>query len=236
MHLPAILSTVDSFVHRPDYSTFTDQTRMELLVRDMNYAEHFCTDGSFKDLKQWRGLVTLDGDDVVYIYLGANDFTKRGGSIDFRWLPPKVTYAIIRDFDLEGSLETVKLPAALINLSVADNKLAGGVDFKRLPPAMTDLYIQHNCFSGEVDLDALPAPMKYLNISNNAFEGTVSLTSLPPDMTGVTLERNPFSGNLVLSNLPVHLSWVSIGGTNIERVVDTNGDDFETRVIERGSL
>ena len=241
MSLPVILSAADTFAHRPGYSTFTDQTRMELLVGGMNDAEHFYTDGSFKDLKNWQmhhevysWVAKLDGDDVVGIDMCANDYAKRGGSIDLQWLPPKVADARIYGFDLTGALDTAKLPAALVKLNVGSNKLTGSVDFTRLPPAMTDLHIQHNCFSGEVNLNALPAPMEYLNISNNAFEGTVSLVHLPPGMCGLTLERNPFSGNLVLTNLPAHLSWVSIGGTNIEKVVDTNGDAFEARVIERG--
>ena len=223
---------------RVDVSSLSDQTRMELLVADIQHLSAVqSTTGEFLDIKQWRGVDIIDDyvDYIVFnhtdIFIGEDDFVVGpGGSIDLRWLPSKLAWLDLHDMLLEGTIETADLPRDLQYVDLTRNNLKGTLCMKGLPQNMQKLRIGDNKLCGSLHLEHSPPNLVAFDAHWNGFEGTLDFRHLPEKMDTLNLRDNKFSGSIDLSKIPSSLTHFYFNRTQISQetlviAVPTNGID-----------
>ena len=233
--------TADSHLGRVDYSSFSDQTLMEMLVEGLDQAlkkGYQDEDGMYRHVCQWTN-VTCDADGNV-VQIKSPPLT--AGSISLEYMPPHVKFFNMRSSNLTGTLETSRLPQTLRTFEIQGNAFCGTVDFTSLPIIMSIFLISRNSFTGSADLRSLPRSLDELGIDDNAFSGALCLTRLPQGLTLLNVSRNAFVGDFVIRNVPKNLYCIhaeenqfnpvavvpkgtlaALRGSGVESVVDAEG-------------
>ena len=224
-----IILTVDPTLGRADYSSFSDQALMEMLLDgfDENTKQTYQdSDGAYLDVCEWSRM-KCDADLRVTEIFVFSDCAS--GSLDLRYVPPKVKVLEIQPTQgkskltgsvdltglpggmeflclissrLTGEIDLTRLPEHIFRIDLTDNQLTGEIDLTQLPGGVKQLSLDMNRLTGEIDLTHLPARMYHLNLQNNRFTGEVDLTHLPEKMSYLYLNRNEFCGSLVIKCLP----------------------------------
>ena len=193
--------TVDPHLGRVDYTSFSDQTLMEMLYAGFSAdAIKRCqdTEGAFLDVCKWHS-VKCDGDGNVVKF---HDFYTFTGSLQLCYIPPKVETFRLQFKVFTGSIDLTQLPRSLWELDLGRDNLEGPIDLTRLPEGIKNLHLCNNRFSGSVELTQLPQSIKSLELQGNRFTGEIDLTRLPEDMESLYLHENLFTGSFIAKNLP----------------------------------
>ena len=177
-----------------DYSSFSDQTLMELLISELpdvtkqNFQDR---DGTFLDVCEWS-CVKCDDEERVTRVDGASEIP---GTIQLSYIPENVLFFRMCGSKLHGTLDANRLPRGLERIFLTTNKLEGAVDFTALPTQAEYFSVAVNSLSGSVDLGSLPGKLRRLWIQQNRFNGTLCLTKLPLVMDILDISENVFSGD-----------------------------------------
>ena len=210
------LCTADStnFTHRVNASTFSEQTRMELLVSGIPEKCALYDDfGDFDDIYMWAGVSLRNRTHVVAIqWSDTSGVFKPGGSMDLQWIPPEVVLFDISCMELEGSIDTFALPRKLEILYIGYNRFSGDFVLKGLPPTLITLCGGDNQFQGIFPIADLPRRLVNCNMQNNKFSGSLDIPALPATCESVDLSRNQFVGQLDLRTLPADLLSLKLTG------------------------
>ena len=166
MYSFVVLRSADVALGRADYSTFSDQTLMELLfegfeeeAKQTYQDEH----GLYLDVCDWS-CVTCDSDERV---TRISTTGKVNGPLRFFYIPPKVESLSMSEADLTGPIDFENLPNNLEELCLSDNRLEGSIELTNLPQTMLDLNFRSNTFEGSIDLTKLPESMGRLYLHFN---------------------------------------------------------------------
>ena len=244
--------SVDPSLGKVDYNLMSDQTLMEMMFEgfdDETKKQYQDNDGMYRYVCEWSCIKCDEHERVIEIRMFGCHVR---GSLDLRYIPPKVKVLLIASWDkrrvtgsvdltrlpvgmqklclsnieLEGEIDLAHLPKDMVNLSLDNNQLTGEIDLTHLPEGMPRLFLQNNQLSGEIDLTNLPKGMKYLALNNNQFSGEIELTHLPDGMLELSLKHNLFSGALVIKKLPQGMKLIDVQGNhfNAIAVVDNKTD------------
>ena len=209
--LLSILQAADDALGRVDFTTLSDQTRMELFMEGFTHESKKPfqnPSGEFLDIQEWDGL-TFDDQGALCEMKYERSLE---GTVAFEFTPASVERIGICKCSIEGTLDVTRLPDGLTSFIVTDGKaLRGTIDLCSLPSELVHLYVSQNQFHGSADLTQLPDSLLNLNLSSNKFSGTLSLKSLPAQMWSLELHDNNFSGSLDISNLPRDLFSFNAG-------------------------
>ena len=215
------LFAADPSLGRVDFASLSDQCCMELLVAGLSKAsrDHFVNDnGDFLDIEDWPITEVSEHGSVTSItikYFGV-------GKIDLEYVPQTVERLIIVVTDLEGTVETTRLPNPLKILRIngrytytgrleseyTEKGFRGEFDFCSLPSSLQTCDISYNKFTGSAIFTDLPESLEVLKLRENDFEGSIFLESLPKNLSELDIRRNTFIGSLCLSKLPRTLSFL----------------------------
>ena len=243
-----ILFTADPNLGRVDYSSFTDQTLMEMLIEQMGDAdkqEFHDEDGMFLEVCEWPCVQCDSSDRVIEIREGSfrSLLGSHSGSLQLSYIPPKVRklsmsfqqftgsidltclsdsieYLSLNFNRLTDSIELTKLPQQMQCLNLGDNRLCGSIDLKSLPESMVNLYLHSNQLTGSIDLIRLPENIRNLSICQNQLTGSLLLTHLPHGIIELYLEHNAFSGSVDLTNLPESLKYIFLNNNRLSGSVN----------------
>ena len=165
----------ESALGRIDYSTYSHQALMELLIRRIPEAKMVQDSaGNFLDIEEWEG-VNLNADgEVTKISL---PFESLDG-IDLQWVPPTVETIILDSGGICAELDTVLLPRTLRKMNIRNNRLYGSIKWSHLPPHIDTFIADTNCLSGTVELSAIPTSMRSLCLTANNFAGMLNFAAL----------------------------------------------------------
>ena len=205
-----IILTVDTNLGRVNYSSFSDQTLMEMLIGDLDdetKKKYQDSEKMYLDVCKWDCVKCDDDGNVIAI----NPKGDVKGSLQLSYIPPKV-----REFDasykgLTGPADLAYLPQSLEELYLDNNKLAGSVDLGNLPQNMHTLYLDSNKLTGSIKLSNLPKNMQGLFLHCNAFSGSIELTNLPQSLLSLTFNSNELTGSFIATNLPPKLEKIEAG-------------------------
>ena len=217
---------VDPSLGHVDYSSFSDQTLMEMLIEgfdDVTKSEYQESDGTYLNFCR-KSCITCDHDEsVLEIDI---DSENASGIIDLCYVPPKVKFLNISTLaksELTGSVHLTHLPEGMQTLILSENQLAGEIDLKRLPDGMNVLDLHRNQLTGEINLTRLPEGLSHLFLSNNQFTGEIDLTQLPEGMQRLHLDNNQLTGSLIILNLPPGIDLIKayVNHFNAVAVIDS---------------
>ena len=248
MNLLTLLHSVDPTLGRVDYSSFSDQTLMEMLLDgfdDKTKKTYQGNNGMYLDVCKWI-CVECDHDKrVIEIHVHSDNAS---GSIELCYAPPKVKVLRVSSWgksEFTGSVDLTHLPDGMQVLNLQNNQLTGEIDVTQLPDAMESLDLQNNQLTGEIDLTQLldvedlslgnnqltgeldltrlPAQMYHLDFQSNRFTGGVDLTHLPEGMKRLTINDNQLSASLILKRLPPGIRFINArrNNSNAVAVVDS---------------
>ena len=206
--------SVDPSLGRVDYRLFSDQTLMEMFVDGFDDSTNKMlqdNEGMYLDVCKWSCVTCDDDHRVIKVDMERPDV---GGSLELRYVPPKVKLLRIglpwMNGYLEGSVDLAHLPEGMKETDLRNNKLTGEIDLKQLPQGMIYLYLQNNRFTGEIDLAHLPDGMVRLYLESNRFIGEIDLTQLPGEMEELYLSNNKLTGEIDLTLLPEEMTELSL--------------------------
>jgi len=214
-----------------EYGTMSDQILMELMIVKVNNNNQFMDDdGEFLDVCQWRGVKCDDKNNVIEINWGYNsNINLNGGAINLSWMPP-----FVREFNcfyqnLNGTIDTVKLPQCLETLSLSGNMFSGTIDLTQLPKSLERISAYRNHLQGSVDLTQLPTSIKGLYLPNNKLSGSINISHLPHSLKWLYLDNNNIQQEelRVDGELPDRLVIINLCNNHIDRIVDSNGNVLE---------
>ena len=214
----------------------TDQTRMELLVADMeNLRALKSEDDDFLEIEQWPGLKFGLSGEVVRVQFEPdmldNDETSHDddivdmfvyivgprGAMDLRWIPQTVVHFNVASLSIKGTLKTALLPPVLEKLRLPFNKLHGTFQVENLPDRLQSVSILRNEFSGTLDLTALPKNMQYLILGSNDFSGSIDLSRLPGGIQMINVHNTRLSGTIDISHVPSSVRTINVQRTKIRQ-------------------
>ena len=211
------ITTVDPSLGRLDYDSLSDQTLMEMLIEgftDFGKAQRYQDkNGSYLDVCEWPFIKCDANENVTEVFFSINLTQSRGSTIDFGFLPRRVTKVISAETAFQGTLNTAQLPPGLLEIDLEMNGFSGSVDLAALPRHMEHFGVTWNKFSGSLDLTHLPKTLKTLEVMGNKFEGSITLDELPESLTILNLGTNPLTGALSFAKLPPKLNKLSIEDT-----------------------
>ena len=202
--------SVDASLGRIDYSSFSDQTLMELLIDGLSEDSKYLFqdgDGAYKDVCDWIIVECHAEGNVNVVRCG---FVQLEGSISTECMPPNITDFDLSSRGLSGSCQVRRLPKSLTSLRIDENKFEGTVDFTGFPEKMHTIVLYSNRFHGSCGFTALPEPLTHLNISHNAFSGAIRLDRLPQGLQCLNLRGNKLSGRIRLLQPPGNLRYVNL--------------------------
>ena len=214
-----LLYSVDPSLGRVDYSSFSDQTLMEMVfegfdeVTKQRYQDEYDT---YIDVCAWS-CVECDADERV---IEVKEYSEIIGTIQLSYLPSKLKALYMQKMQLKGSVELANLPESMEILNLRYNRLTGSIDLTHLPNRMEQLYLKSNQCSGSLDLTLLPESMRFLYLDNNQFSGSVDVSRLPRNMQQLMLQKNQLSG--------------SFGATNIShclKLLDASRNKFSAKAV-----
>ena len=220
MQFAFTFATADPLLGRIDYSSLSDQTRMELLVADLSDI----TKSSFQDLNEsftdfadWWIVKAIEEGHPVSLSFDQGIGYRRTveGMMDFSYIPPSVKAFSLRNYSISGSLDTSRLPTNLESFNVQGNALTSTIDLRALPPKLFGLNAKRNQLTGSCHLDALPQTLTLLDLSVNQLSGSILLDALPPMLGALHLNSNQFSGSISLAKLPVFLEKLILSSNAI---------------------
>ena len=202
--------TVDPSLGHVDYSSFSDQTLMELLfdgLTEESKRQYQDADGAYLDVCAWNCAICDCAQRVTEIAFGG----AVEGSLQLSYIPPQVVSFYGAFQQLTGTIDLAHLPQNLRDLNLNTNKLTGSVDLTQLPLRIQFLYLDSNLLTGSVNLTKMPRSMKILYIHCNQLSGSVHLRSLPDAMVHLYLQNNAFTGSFIATNLPPNLEALYAG-------------------------
>ena len=136
-----LAQTIDPNLGHADYSSFSDQTLMEMLLEGFDEkTRQVCQDirGTYIEVCEWP-CVKCDADGSV-IEISQRDNVS--GSLELRYAPPKM-----RKFEMTWK------------------HLTGSIDLTQLPENFEELYLFRNQLEGSICLTQLPQNMKEISLS-----------------------------------------------------------------------
>ena len=178
----ALLLSVDPFLGRMEYSSFSDQALIEMLIKgfdDKTKNKYKDNDDMYLDVCNWS-LIRCNADErVIRIQI---DCRNVNGSLELCYVPPNVRVFIIASWgknQLRGSDDLTHLPDGMTYLSLGVNQFTRDIALKSPLSGMKDLRLNHNQLTGDADLTNLPDGMRYLALNNNHLTGEIDLGQLP---------------------------------------------------------
>ena len=233
--------SADSILGRPSIALMSDQTLMELLISNLKDADAFRDmHGDYLAIQEWTG-VSFDNKGYVSaiswyrgtlfraIFTDDEDeiYCKKGGSVDFRYIPHSVRYLDMGGLDLEGTIDTEILPRGLLSLEIMENILEGNFTLSSLPPAIQSISIQTNEFVGSLPLHELPSSVLEFNAHQNFFSGSIEIHRLPLSIRQLRLEKNDLHGDLDMRFIPDSLRLLDIRGCKFRQdILQVKGSVF----------
>ena len=223
-----VLLSIDTGLSRVDPSTFSDQTRMEILVdglEDQSKKLLQDSNGEYYDISQWPG-VTLDSSgNVISILWRAEGLLS--GSVALDMLPPHLNEFTItiplfghRTGGFYGTIDTTALPRTLHRFDVSVQKMHGSFLLPAAPEALTYLSVRENTLSGVLVFAGMPQGLKHLDLSLNAFTGTLDTADLASTLEHFNVAGNRFEGGIDLTELPARLELFSASKNNFGGTID----------------
>ena len=195
------LFCVDPNLGRTDYSSFSDQSLMEMLLDgfDEGTKQRYQDDEEmYIDVCEWSIVECANHERVVKI----KEECGLIGSLHLCYIPSKVEELHLSWMKFEGTIDLTQVPGSMRKLTLHKNGITGSADLRNLPEFMEELYLFDNQLTGSIHLTNLPQHMKKLHVDNNKLDGSIDLTKLPASMEALYLQRNNFTGSIDLSNLP----------------------------------
>ena len=217
--------SVDPSLGRVDYSSFSDQTLMEMMFEgfdDETKKENQDSHGMYRDVSGWTCIKCDDEERVIKIEIGSHNVS---GSLELRYVPPKVKVLDISSWRkrlLAGSVDLAHLPFGMEYLNLSSNQLSGEIDLTHLPDGMQRLSLQNNQFTGEIDLAQLPDGIFYLDLQTNQLTGEIDFAHLPEGMKYLFLNNNQLSGEIDLTNLPKGMRKLFLENNQFTGEIDLN--------------
>ena len=157
--------------------------------------------------------------------------------------PRALTNVHLGSCGLNGTFHFEQLHANFVTLDLSANDLEGTIDTHRLPQVMRKLRIEKNRFSGNFDFRGLPQSMEILEISFNDFCGDVDLSAPPMSLKRLCAKRCKLTGDVDMGNLPDSMKFYDLTENNftsfknwwyydLEYVVDCKWtSDTYTRIV-----
>ena len=214
----ALFLSVDPSLGRVDYRLLSDQTLMEMFIEGLDEDtenKYQDSEGMYLDVCDWSCIECDDDDRVIEIHIGSGIVS---GSLEMRYLPPKVQRLNLAENQLTGEIDLKQLPDRVQSLDLSDNQLTGEMDLTRLPDGMERLELSSNRFIGEIDLTGLPDGMNGLYLNNNQFTGEIDLTQLPTELRWLDVSRNQLSGSIIINELPGDMFGLDLGKNRFNAV------------------
>ena len=178
------------------------------------------------------------------------------GSIDIKWIPKSDKVFEIRGLNLEGTVKTGALPEALEQFNISSNCfrgtfcvaslpqkleyvnislniLSGTLDISKLPPLILGFSAEANKFHGSLDFSQLPEKIIGLRLSNNAFYGEIDLSKIPSSIRFFTLRGSAIQqAELVIKVPPEGTQFFRLSSANFQRIIDTDGKDLSSALLQ----
>mmetsp|Transcript_38762 Transcript_38762/g.61402 ORF Transcript_38762/g.61402 Transcript_38762/m.61402 type:complete len:278 (-) Transcript_38762:50-883(-) len=210
------LSADEEPIGKIEKSSFSEQTLLELFVKDVNDVDCFRDNNNdFRDITGtafysglteesivWKNrMVTLWDDEFDYMH----DSLQPGGTINLAWIPFRVRKLCLDRMEFEGHFRACFLPETMEECDLGENNLQGSVDTAKLPRSLIILSLGDNMLEGEIDFHSLPPSLELLDLSDNCFTGNVYMSGGQSIQT-MRLSRNRFGEVIDLSDLPKNLS------------------------------
>ena len=251
MPLLTALLSADSALGRADYSSFSEQTLMEMLISDMHMddvdrSEFYDATGDFKDYTEWPGVMTSPSGKIVSI-----DWTEApaSGPLPLAYLPRSLEKLKLSSLwsNFSGTVDAAALPRGMVEISIEKNAFHGEIDFASLPRSIHLIDFSENRFHGGVDAAGLPRGMTYLNLAENAFSGEFNFQALPQTLQYLHIDDNEFSGVVLFENFPPSIAIVLMNGNRFEgkfsadalpaslqdlEIQDNNFEPIDMRLVE----
>ena len=205
----AVMS-IDPAIGRFDYSSLSDQARMEMLIEGMKKEEkedYLDENGSFRHVCEWVDVECTD-DRVTEVAFLFKYFDET--PFPFRYIPPSVTKFEAENDNLRGTLDACVLPGDMRWFSAAYNRLHGPLDLKAFPRTLTNIRIGHNLLSGGLVLAELPPSLEIFDVTGNEFSGELNLNSLPPALEGLWVGTNALTGSINIERLPKAIEIIDL--------------------------
>ena len=221
MHPIVSILTADPNLGHADYSSFSDQTLMEMFFEGFDEeTRRMCQDaeGAYLDVCKWNGVECDRKARVIKL----TQSKCKSGSLQLCYLPPKFQCLLVNYAGLTGSLDLTQMPQSMLVLTVASNKLTGSIDLAHLPQNLFYLGLGFNQFHGSFDLTQLPQSMKYLDLNNNRFSGVFNATNLPSNLSKVDASGNQFSAIAFVDAQTK--AKITLNQSGVTSVVDESGN------------
>ena len=206
----AVLS-IDPSIGRFDYTSLSDQARMEMLIEGMDTRDKEKYQDQNLDVCEWENIRCTD-DRVTYINLASAGFNDE--QFPFWYIPPHVKNFKAVSCSLHGTLSSSDLPRDLLHFAVSHNKLHGALNFKAFPQNLERLKIKYNSFHGSLVLADLPRTLRVFFANNNKFSGEISLNDLPPALKLLYLWENALTGSINIERLPESIQEIDFSGNS----------------------
>ena len=210
MHVPVIVTLLDTTLGRVDYNALSTQTLMELLICDVEMKGRFLDDqDEYKDIDAWSD-ISFDEDGLLVDIWWSNALTISKGTMHLEWIPSTVRSFCAMRNDLHGTIETHRLPPSILFFNIMSNDFCGSFNIAGLPANIQKVTISWNSFSGALNIPALPQKVKTFQASVNQFSGTIDITKLPGKLEVLLIDTNRLSGSLGVMHMPPQMRSVGL--------------------------
>ena len=217
MCAPVVLLSVDPNLGHVDYASFSDQTLMEMLYEGFDERakkRYQDKSGNYLDVCEWES-VACDDDERVVAIIEEDDVS---GSLELRYIPPKVQEVHISQKNLVGSIELGDLPRNMENLYLCENEFCGSANLTQLPDEMLKLSLNINKLTGSLDLTNLPHRIQEIRLQVNQFTGSIDLAHLPQKLVLLSLYDNKLTGDFIAKNISPSLRNMYASGNQFNAV------------------
>ena len=223
MYVFQLFLSADSSLGRVDYTLMSDQTLTEMLIEgfdDETKKKYQDKNEMYLDVCEWS-CVKCDGNQrVTEIDIIIDGLS---GSLELRYVPPKVSVVNIRSWSrsrMTGSVDLACLPDGMWQLNLRNNQLTGEIKLTQLPDNMEYLHLENNQLTGEINLTQLPDNMEYLHLENNQLTGEINLTKLPYSMRELYLNKNQLTGEINVTQLPFAMFSLNLSTNQLTGEID----------------
>ena len=214
--MSSLLFAVDPTLGRLDYSSLSDQARMEIVVENLNASCMFrnrndTPESYYHDVCNWRG-VTCNADGIVtkfqlclYDLPVSDSFFHRIG--DDIGGDAFITESLTDREEMYqgGSIAMEFLPDSVRVFKLKLLAAKGTLETMKLPHSLERFIVDGNRLHGTVDFCTLPKGLTEFVLSGNEFLGSCDFSLLPESLATLDLSRNRFEGSVKLDALPESL-------------------------------